>query len=178
MKRIFLAFVLLIILASLALSLVSCGEKGEFAAPSGMKTASSEVADYYFYVPDDWTVDLSTKATGAYFSKNDPSNVSVTAWELEYSDDTIDDWWAVERADIDLVFKNVEIVSEENVIIDEIYGKKFVYTASLGDNDYKIMQAAVKKNSTVYVFTYTSTPENFDLHIEEVDAMIAHLKIK
>lgn len=167
---------LTLILVSLMLALVSCG--GDSEAPAGMKTASGEAADYVLYVPDDWTVDLVTTATGAYYSTDDPSNISVTAWELDHTDSTVEDWWEVERADIDLVFENVEIVAETNTTIDGIAAKKYEYTASLGENNYKIMQVAAVKKSVVYVFTYTSVVDGYDLHLDDVNMMLDYMQIK
>ena len=174
MKRIFTALILALILVSLTFT--SCGNND--GAPAGMKTASGEGADYVLYVPDDWKVDMSTKATGAYYSADDPSNVSVTAWELEHTNSTVEDWWEIERTDIDLVFQNVEITSESNTTVDGIAAKKYEYTASLGEKNYKIMQVAAVKKSVVYVFTYTSVVESYDLHLDDVTAMLDYMQIK
>lgn len=173
MKRLFAALMLVMMLV--ALTLTSCGNND--GAPAGMKTASGEGTDYTLYVPEEWIVDLTTKATGAYYSTKDPSNISVTVWELEHSDSTVEDWWAIERADIDLVFDNVEIVTEANTTIDGIAAKQVEYTASLGENNYKIMQVAAVKSSVVYVFTYTSVVESYDLHLDEVKAMLDYMQI-
>jgi len=174
MKRLFIA--LMLVLTIVTLTFTSCGNND--GAPKGMKTASGEGTDYVLYVPEKWTVDLATKATGAYYSTDDPSNVSVTAWELENTDSTVEDWWEIERVDIDLVFKNVEIVSESNTTIDEVAAKKYEYTASLGENNYKVMQVAAVKKSVVYVFTYTSVEDSYDLHLEDVEAMLNYMQIK
>ncbi len=176
MKKILLKSLVILILASTVLSLVSCG--GDKSAPMGMITASGESADYYFFVPEDWTVDLSTKASGAYFSESDPSSVSVTSWELENTDTTLDEWWAINLADIELVFENVTVTSEKNTTLDGLYAKEYVYTASLGENNYKIAQTAVIKNSVVYVFTYTSTVESYDAHTADVAKMTENIIIK
>lgn len=177
MKNILTKVILFGVIAVLAASLASC-EKDEYAPPAGMITASDEKADFYFYVPDDWTVDYSTAAAGAYFSASDPSSVSVMAWELEYSDTSLDDWWAVNQEDIMLVFQNFTLESEENTTVDELYAKKYVYTASLGEYNYKIMQTACIKDATVYLFTYTSVLENYDTHLDDVSQMLEYLIIK
>ena len=173
MKRIFAALMLALMLVTLTFT--SCGNND--GAPEGMKTASGEGADYVLYVPENWIVDLTTKATGAYYSKDDPSNVSVTAWDLEYANSTVEDWWEIEKADIALVFSNVEITSESNTTVDGIAAKKVEYTASLGENNYKIMQVAAVKKSVVYVFTYTSVVDGYDSHLEEVEAMLNYMQI-
>ncbi|MBQ4097627.1 MAG: hypothetical protein IJC62_05650 [Clostridia bacterium] len=174
MKRLFAALMLIMML--ITLTFTSCG-KGD-GAPDGMKLASGEAADYVFYVPEKWTVDLTTKATAAYHSADDPSNVSVTAWDLEYANSTVEDWWAVEREDLDLVFENVEIVTEANTTIDGSAAKKIEYTGVLSEMEYKIMQVAVVRDSVVYVLTYTSVPESYDLHLDEVALMLEYLEIK
>jgi hypothetical protein len=179
MKNILTKLILILLLAGMTLSLASCNKNNdEYAAPSGFMTASAESADFYFYVPDDWTVDYTTAAAGAYFSASDPSSVSVMAWDLEYSDTTVDEWWELNQGEIEAVFQNFNLESEENTTINSLYAKKYTYTADLGDFSYKIMQAACVKNSTVYLFTYTSLPENYDAHIEEVNQMLDFLIIK
>ncbi len=176
MKKMLIKLLSVVLLLAVALTVFSCGK--DDGAPAGMVTASSEGADYYFFVPDDWTVDLSTKASGAYYGSTDSSSVSVISWELDSASSTLEDWWQVNLADIELVFKDVTVVSEENTTVSELYAKKYTYTASLGEFNYKIIQAACIKNSTVYVFTYTSTLEYFDAHLDEVDMMLENLTVK
>ena len=53
-----------------------------------------------------------------------------------------------------------------------------VVPADPSEERYKIMQAACIKGSSVYLFTYTSIPENYDLHTEEVAQMLQHFIIK
>ena len=57
---------LLLALCLVLPALASCSEKGEYDPPTGWQAASDEQADFYFYVPDNWTVDFSTAAAGAY----------------------------------------------------------------------------------------------------------------
>ncbi len=179
MKNLLLKIALIAVLAMYALSLSSCGNSNDpYAPPSGMASATDEKADFCLFVPDDWTVDYSTAAAGAYFSAADPSSVSVMAWELEYTDTTLDDWWETNVGEVSSVFSDFSLESEENITMSDLYAKKYTYTATLGDYSYKIMQAACIKNTTVYLFTYTSIPENFDAHTEEVSDMLEYFVIK
>ena len=100
------------------------------------------------------------------------------AWELEHTDTTLDDGWKMNQDEISLVFQNVELVSEENTTVNELYAKKYVYQASLGEFSYQIMQVACIKNTDVYLFTYTSTPENYDAHLDDVEQSLKYLNIK
>lgn len=142
-------------------------------APTGYKTASGEAADYVFFVPDDWTVDLTTGATSAYCSTEDPSSISVMTWELPNTDTTLDEWWQMNLEDISMVFQNVEPAEPENLTIGGIHGQKYVYTADLGEFSYKILQAAAIKSGSVYLITYTSLADTYDAHAEEVNNMIS-----
>lgn len=162
------------------LSLASCSKKGEFDPPTGWQLASDEAADFYFYVPDNWTVDYSTAAAGAYYSASDPSSVSVMAWELPNTDTSLDDWWELNRGELEKVFSDFNLESEENITLtpDSLYAKRYVYTAELGGYAYRYMQAAAIKGTSVYLFTYCSVPENYDAHLENVEDMLGFFIIK
>ena len=180
MKNLLLKISLVIVLLLCAAALASCGANTNdpYAPPTGMISATDEKADFCLFVPDEWQIDYSTAAAGAYYSASDPSSVSVMAWELDYTDTTLDDWWATNVDEITVVFDNFNLESEENITMSEVYGKKYTYTATLGNFNYKIMQAACLKGSTVYLFTYTSVPENYDRHTEEVAEMLQFFVIK
>ncbi len=162
-----------LLIASAALVSSCSSDPDAVNPPSGMTLACDpEVADYYFFVPEGWTVDLTTSASGAYYSTNDPSSVSMMVWELEHTDTTLDDWWTANVADLELVFQNFTLESEENTTVDDNYAKQYVYTADLGENHYKFMQVGTLKNGKVYLFTYTSVVDNYDSHLEDVAKMI------
>lgn len=180
MKNLLLKISLVLVLLMFAASLASCGNNSDdpYAPPTGMISATDEKADFVLFVPDEWQIDYSTAAAGAYYSASDPSSVSVMAWDLEHTDTTVDEWWETNVDEINVVFDNFVLESEENITMSELYGKKYTYTADLGDFNYKITQAACLRNSTVYLFTYTSVPENYDLHAEEVNDMLRYFVIK
>ena len=169
---------LLLALTLAVLSLASCGKRDEFSPPAGYAAASDEKADFHFYVPDKWTVDYSTGAAGAYFSASDPSSVSVMAWELPNADTTLDEWWELNRAEMEKVFADFTPESEENATVDGVYAKKYVYTASVGGYTYRYMQVAAIRGTSVYLFTYASTPENYESHLDDVNAMLGYLILR
>jgi hypothetical protein len=156
------------------LSLASCGEASD--APSGMKLASNEIVDYSFYVPVEWVTDLAAGAVGAYFSSADPSSVSVMAWNIEDPSITLDSWWEGNVEDFNLAFDNFNLEDSSNVLLNGMAAKKYVYTASLTEHNYKFIQVSCIARGMIYLFTYTSTVENFDTHIEDVDMMIENFK--
>ncbi len=179
MKNLLMKIALVIVLLMCAAALASCGNSDDqYAPPTGMISATDEKADFCLFVPDEWQIDYTTAAAGAYYSASDPSSVSVLAWDLEYTDTTVDEWWQTNVNEVGIVFDDINVESEENITMSEVYGKKYVYTASLGDFQYKIMQAACIKGSSVYLFTYTAIPENYDLHTEDVASMLEFFVIK
>lgn len=179
MKNILMKIALVIVLLMCAAALASCGNSNDqYAPPTGMISATDEKADFCLFVPDEWQIDYTTAAAGAYYSASDPSSVSVLAWDLEYTDTTVEEWWETNVNEVGIVFDDINVESEENITMSDVYGKKYVYTASLGDFQYKIMQAACIKGSSVYLFTYTAIPENYDLHTEDVASMLEFFIIK
>ncbi len=145
---------------------------GDTEAPTGYQTASGEAADYAFFVPDDWTVDMQTGATSAYCSAEDPSSISVMSWELPNTDTTLDEWWTMNLEDISRVFQNVEVAEPETLTLGGAHAQKYVYTADLGEFSYKIMQTAAIKGGSVYLVTYTALTETYETHVEKVNQML------
>ena len=167
-----------LILAILAcLALVSCGS--EAGVPDGMKLASGEAADYLFYVPEDWVIDLQTAATSAHVSSDDRANVSVMSWELEHTDDTVETWWEVNLESLKEGFTDFTEESRTEDVLDGQPAVKYVYTAKFGADTHKYLQVAAVKNGVVYVISYDAFPaDSFDAHAEEVDSIIAGFRIK
>ena len=72
----------------------------------------------------------------------------------------------------------VELNQRIYALVEKGEAKSYTYTANLGEYSYKFMQVACLKNGTVYLFTYTSQPEQFDSHMGDVEKMLEHFKIK
>lgn len=80
-KIISLVLVLIFCLGLLA----SCGGGVDDFVPSGFKQIAADEADYRLYVPDNWTVDMSTGITSAFVSEKDRSNISFMGFALDDS---------------------------------------------------------------------------------------------
>ncbi len=74
-----------------------------------MKLASSEDADYKMWVPESWTVDMSTGITSAYAGSGDYSNVSVTAQNLSGEQNylTPSEYWEIYKTDLEATFPDI-----------------------------------------------------------------------
>lgn len=174
MKNKITAVLLALLVCCGAFSLTACGEPSD--TPKGMKLASNEIVDYYFYVPTEWTTDLAAGAVSAYYSAEDPSSVSMMAWNIEDDEMTLDSWWETNVSDFNLVFDNFNLEQSSNYILSETAAMQYVYTGSLGENNYKFMQVACMTKGMIYLFTYTSVADNYDAHLEEVAKMLENFK--
>lgn len=173
MKKI---FSLILALGLLGTVLVSCKKAGD--APDGMMLASGNSANYFLYIPDDWTVDLQTGATTAHVSSSDRSNISASSWTLEYTDDTIDTWHERQLEALNAGFTDYAEESVTETTLDGVYAKEYVFTAKLGGEDRKYRQIAAVKAGCVFVITYSTTPELYDEHNGDVDDVFAAFKFR
>ncbi len=149
-----------------ALTLVSCG-KEETDAPLGYKEISSDDVTYDLFIPEEWTADISTGVTSAYYSGQDPSNISLIAFELDGSIRSIEDYWAKYETDLKALFPDLTYVGEpDEGALDGVPAVQYTYTGTMSGTLYKFMQLVAFKDSTGYIFTYTAVAEKFDAHIK------------
>ena len=181
----------LALLIVLMISLVSCGEESDI--PDGMKEASGDAAVFDMFVPESWIVDLQTGAVSAHVSETDRSNVSVMAWKLKSSSDTVDDWWEIHSEELSTAFPDMSEVEIDTATLGGVAAKKYTYTVSLNgeegteDNaggagssavEYKYMQIAAVKSGSVFVLTYTAEPDNFDGNLDDVMSIARELRYR
>ena len=143
------------ILAALlaAMMLGSCASQSD--VPTGMARASDEIVDYDLFVPDEWVIDQTGGAVSAYRSAKDPTSVSVMVWNLPYADNTLDDWWKSYQDEFSLIFEEFTLLSEEDMILDSVAARKYVYTGKIADNTYRYTQVAAIRRGSVYLMTFT-----------------------
>ena len=156
--------------------MTACGKKDD--APSGMKLASGNAASYSLYIPESWKVDVQAGYTAAHVSDEDKTNVSVTVYDLEHTNSTVDDWWEVNSADFAVVCTDYkEITIGSDTVLDGVNAKEYVYSAKLGSAEYTYHQvAAVNEGGTVYVITYTCTPDKYESHLETFNKITSEFK--
>lgn len=163
-------------------TLVACSrEKGE--APVGMKNAASETADFYLYVPDDWTVNTGKNdlMASARASDSDPSNVTMIGFEDGQGDyEEIDEFWDYYKGEFESrIFDKVTdgesgkskssfklTNNGEDILVDGKAAKKYEYSGKVAGSDFSYMQIIIKDNNIFYIFTFTSTPDLYKEHKE------------
>ena len=167
---------LVIALIFVCTALFSCKKNDN--VPDGMMLASGEAANYYLYVPDDWTIDLQTGATTAHVSSADLSNITASSWTLEHTDDTVDTWHESQLDALNAGFTDYAEESIRETTLDGVYAKEYVFTAKLGGEARKYRQIAAVKSGSVYVITYSTSPELYDTHNGDVDDVFAEFRFK
>ena len=183
----------MLILFSL-LTLASCSrEEGE--APIGMKNAASEIADFYFYVPDDWKVTTGEKdlMASARISESDPSNMTMIGFEDGQNEyETVDSFWSYYKDELEnRIFDRVtdeesgekvssfKLLNEgEELIIDGKVAKKYEYSGKVAGSDFSYMQVIVQRENIFYLITFTSSSELYSHSKETVEAILTYIDFK
>jgi hypothetical protein len=146
-------------------------------APEGMKLASDKNLSYKLFVPSSWTVD-SSEITSAYV-ESDKANVSVTEYVPETDIISIDQYWDICKAEYEKYLTDYTAISER---VEGKLGKRLAYvyefSAKVDAVEYKFMQAIAVNGSRICVLTYTATPETYELHRADVEAMMSNFKFK
>ena len=178
MKKISVIALFLAAILSLT-AFVSCGEKKEeIEAPDGMILASGEDVDYLMFVPETWKVDRSDLYTSAYFSSGDATSISVTAHNITGGAATLDEWWKSFCDEAKTVYGEFTEVDTKKAKLDGVEGKEYTFTAKLGEAQYNYIITAVIKDYYVYYVTYTSTPDYYEDHLEELKTVIEAFEFK
>lgn len=199
MKKIIIALLLL----TACLFSVSCGASDKVDVPDGMKLASSDSDRFYLFVPSSWTVDTSHGGPYAYYSASDASNISANFYmpEAEVTDVTssdpdanttdadttstdsnprekyIDSYWNTFIDSMNATVKDFTVIDESETTLDGVYSKQYVYSFKIDQTVYKCrMVVTYPAQNLIFCLTYTSTPENYDTHISEVEKMISEFK--
>ena len=178
---------LTLLAAVLALSLCACGEAADPDAPEGMKKADAAAVNYTLYVPDSWTVDMSTGVVSAYASQTDRANIAFTGFALEDRTTTLDSFWASYSEDFKSTFGDSMFYYNEKgeetaepfaakTTLGGIEANKYVYRAKVTGEVYKFMQVTCIAAGTVYIFTYTAVEGAYDSHLSEVNDILNNFR--
>ncbi len=173
----FKKIVSLILALSLCAALfVSCNKNDE-EIPDGMQLVTSDFMDSKFFVPKDWTPDITTGTLVAKASDN--SNVSVQKMTPSGSYNSADDYFRTDYfPKLTSTFKNIVLLEEECSIENQTFGQaengavKYVYTVESDGSTYKIMQYFSVYAGYLYILTYTAELSVFADHLEDVSAIV------
>ena len=144
--------------------------------PEGMKLVSDNEVGYRFFAPESWIRDTRNGQNFVYVSEEDRSNVSMFSYDIgEDATYTVDTYWETCKEQYENTLGDFVLVSESEITLKngdngEKTAKVYEYTYTLGGVSYKARQMVVLVGM-IYTMTYTALPEQYDLHISEVEAM-------
>lgn len=140
--------------------------------PEGMEIASADHIEYRLYVPKTWICDAESGISEAYYPESGKSNVTVTSYTPSTSISVQEHFAACEeeyRATLP-GYKRTEEPTEREVGGRTAY--TYVYQTAVDGVEFRVMQTMFAYNEMIYSFTYTALAENYDLHMEDVEAML------
>lgn len=140
--------------------------------------ASHEKNVFNFYVPTTWVVSDANEIAGAYYysANGDKSNVTLMEYASSYEIKSAKDYWEAFQSQYE---KPLEIIStDENAKLGKYDAFGVEYKTSMNDGNYKIKQIFLASEKIIYIFTYTSTDEFYDAHLDEVAKMVEMFEFK
>ena len=171
-----ISFVL--VLSVCALLLCSC-KQNEDGIPDGMQLVSSDYINCKFFVPADWTPEISTGVLVAKASDN--SNVSIQKMNPSGSYSSADEYFRTDYfTKIANTYKTVTLLEEECSVENQKFGTvgngavKYVYTVESDGSTYKIMQYFSVYSGYLYILTYTADQSVFADHLEDVASIVSN----
>ena len=171
--------ILCAVMAALCLALCACQKTPtEVDVPDGMILASSDIVDYYLFVPQGWRVDMSGGMVSAYKSAEDPTSVSVMTWETPYADDTPADVWEMYKGEFESVFSDFTEESSTSMLLDGGAAEKYVYTGTLAGNTFRYTQVITVRHSAAYLITVTEITSSTADHTEDITAILDNFRWK
>ncbi len=194
MKKIFRkSIALLLVCTALLLALASCTvEKAYPGAPEGMRPCNDGSEGVILYVPTSWSVDYSTGIPTAYFSSTDSTMINmVTVPKETLGQKTIGEYFSEYEESFKSTVKNFKLIPHTKEIpYEELenknYGFKmyaYIYTFDVKKSasksvSYKFSQTLFKtdEDSDLYIITYGTTADKFDIHFEDLGKVLAKIK--
>ncbi len=147
--------------------------------PDGMKLVSNNDVLYRFFAPESWIAEPGSAASLVYVSEEDRSNVSVIGYVPEAETYSVADYWTDMEKHYRATLEGYTLVGEPTESkIGNRNATVYEYTYSVGGVTYKCRQAVCVYSYMVVVMTYTALPENYDAHMEDVEAMQAAMTFR
>ena len=139
--------------------------------PEGMEIASADHIEYRFYVPKTWVCNAESGASEAYYPESGKSNVLLTSYVPE-TFTSIPDYFVQCEAEYIATLPEYERMSESERTVDGLSAYTYTYQTVVDGIEFRIMQTLFYYSESVYSLTYTALSDNFDLHLEDVEAML------
>ncbi len=172
---------ILALCAILTLTLTACDSTSlnpdDGWVPAGYQLASNKNLDYVLFVPQEWTIDMST---GVVTASTKGGNISMMA-TANNDNKTLTAFWDEYKTQFDTTFADFKYVLEgQDMLLDngKVAAKKYVYTATVTGTPYQFMQVIANVGDSTYIFTFTALANQYNELIEKVDGILSYLSFE
>lgn len=139
--------------------------------PDGMKIASSDKLEYRLYVPQAWICNSQGERSEAYYPESGKPNVTVTSYSPDKSM-TAEEYFEECEEMYKKTFDSYTLISSEDKTVAGREAKAYTYSVSASGAELRIMQTVFVYSDMVYSITYTALADSFDVHMDDVSAML------
>ena len=154
--------------------------------------ANNSAVDFYFYYPENFFIQRNDAMIVVYINddtvqqteKDEPvmtkTNLSATVFGLQSDTfETVEEFWnGFALPSYKEMFQDIEVLSEEDLTVDEMPAKKYTYTASLSGMKFKFSQVVFFRKQKVYSLLYTATENKYDNNINVLKTAAETFKFK
>ena len=154
----------------------------ETAGPENTNLAQNEFTKYYFYYPNDWTLDSNNTFISIISGDSllTPANRSISVMQSDLIDTkmTAQDFWEYSKTLVNDTFNEFVEVSTDETKVADLNAFNAIYTAKITDKVYKFKQTFIVRGGVVYIITYTATDLDFEKGINAFNTVIQTFKFK
>jgi len=142
----------------------------------------TNIQRYTLFLPEGWEATVSTGMISARHVEDNAATVTVIRGPLggqtQINSVWTDNFWD----EFTSTFEDYEVIYATEPTETGAPGKriegfpafKTIYTATVAGVASQFLQVLVLRGGSMYLVTYTNTPENFDDHLDDIDLMIEH----
>lgn len=176
MKKTALLLALMLVLVSL---LTACSDDAPSDIPEGYAEATNDAVDFYFYYPEDWTLDRNDGLIKVIVSdpqaSDDISNVTATVLSVNSNISSIEEYFDMFSDEFQKSFADYREIGDR---IEGDNSLTVCYTGSVAGVEYKYLQFMLYGGGNLYTFTYTAPTAYYDAHLEDAKALFNSVNFK
>ena len=103
----------------------------------------------------------------------------MAAFDLDDPNMTAAAFWEKYEGDLLATFPDAVFGETANTVVDgSVAAEQHTFTATVTGYEYEFMETVFVRGGTAYILTYTSTPDVFESHLDDVQSIVNSLKFR